>query len=273
MKLAATILAGAAAVATAAVATAAAPPVADDPGLVVAQGGRIYVEGRPIARGGQPVWSPDGRRIAYTRLGEIYVADANGRNERRLTRTAQPEHSPAWSPDGRTIAFAGVRDVFTVPSRGGAVRNLTRSPKPWLLRTTPAYSPDGRTLAISASTDAFNSDIFLIRADGTGLRRLTRTQGTHERFAEESTPDFSPDGRRIAYLSNRDGNAELYSIGVDGRGERRLTRTPGRNEELPRYSRDGRRILYAHDGRIAHLRATGGDVRELGAGTSADWRW
>jgi TolB protein len=255
-----------------AAAAAAATPVADAPGLVVSQSGRIYVEGRQVARGTDPVWSPDGKRIAYQRLGEIYVADANGKKERRLTTTAQPVHAPAWSPDGRTIAFAGVRDVFTVPSRGGAVKNLTKSPKPWLLRTTPAYAPDGRTLAISASTDAYNSDIFLIRADGTGLRRVTRTQGTHDRLAEESMPSFSPDGKRLVYVSNRDRSFDLFTIGVDGKGERRLTRTSASQEEKPRYSADGKRILYAHDGRIAHIAATGGGVRELGPGTSADWR-
>ena len=265
MSLTATIAA------VAALATAP-PPVATGPGLVVAHGGKIYVEGRQVARGGQPTWSPDGRRIAYTRLGEIYVADADGKNERRLTTAAQPLSSPAWSPDGRTIAFAGIRDVYTVPSAGGRMKNLTRSPKPWLLRSTPAYSPDGRTIAIGASTDAYNSDVFLIRADGSAMRRLTRTQGTHGRHAEEQWPEFSPDGKRIAFVSNRDGNLELYVIGVDGRNERRLTRTARANEEVPRYSRDGKRVLYAHDGRIAHIAAAGGDVRELGAGTSADWR-
>lgn len=253
-------------------ALAAAPPVADAPGLVVSQGGRIYVEGRAVGRGTEPAWSPDGRRIAYQRLGEIYVADADGRHERRLTRTPGPEHSPAWSPDGRTIAFAGSRDVFTVPAAGGRVRNVTRSPRPWLVRTTPAYAPDGRTLAVSASTDAFNSDIFLIRADGKLVRRLTRTQGTHDRLAEESMPAFSPDGRRVVYVSNRDRSFDLFSIGVDGKGERRLTRTPRQDETHPRYSRDGTRILYAAGGRIAHMRASGGGVRELGAGASADWR-
>ena len=273
MKIPATILAAAfLAGATATATVGAAPPVASHPGLVVSHGGRIYVEGRPVAGGSQPTWSPDGRRIAYSRLGEIYVADADGRNERRITTMAQPVSHPAWSPDGRTIAFAGIRDVYTVPVRGGGPRNLTRSPKPWLLRSTPAYSPDGRTLAISASTDAYNSDIFLIRADGSNLRRLTRSQGGHTVHGEESTPEFSPDGRRVVYTSNRDGSSELYVIGVNGRGERRLTRTPRSDEDVPRYSADGKRILYAHEGRIAHMSAAGGDVRALGAGTSADWR-
>jgi TolB protein len=265
MNLAATILAAASLAAPP-------PPVATYPGLVVSQSGKIYVEGRQVTRGSQPAWSPDGRRIAFTRLGEIHVVDADGRNERRLTTMAQPGAFPAWSPDGRTIAFARLRDVFSVPSRGGAVKRLTRSPKPWLIRTTPAYSPDGRTIAITASTDAYNSDVFLMRADGSQLRRLTRSQGTHDRLGEEHAPELSPDGKPIVFVSNRDGNGELYAIGVDGRNERRLTRTPKTDEDAPRFSRDGKRILYAHDGRIAHLAAAGGDVRELGLGTSADWR-
>jgi hypothetical protein len=258
--------------ALAAAALATAPPPASAPGLVVAHAGKIYVEGRAVARGAEPAWSPDGRRIAFTRAGEIYVVDADGRNARRLTTMAQPGAFPAWSPDGRTIAFARTRDVFSVPSRGGPVRRLTRSPKPWLMRTTPAYSPNGRTIAITATTDAYNSDVFLMRPDGSNLRRLTRSQGTHDRLGEEHAPDFSPDGRRIVFVSNRDGNAELYSIGVDGRDERRLTRTPRVDEEAPRYSSDGTRILFTDDGRIAHMRAAGGDVRRLGSGTSADWR-
>ena len=272
MKLVLAALALAAAAALASGSTAATPPIASVPGLVVSQGDRIYVEGRQIARGSQPTWSPDGRRIAFVRLGEIWVAGADGRNARRLTRMREPVAFPAWSPDGRTIAFAGVRNVYTVPAAGGAVKRLTHSRKPWLVRTTPSYSPDGRTIAITASTDAFNSDVFLMRADGGSLRRLTRSQGTHDRLAEEHQPDFSPDGRRIVFTSNRDGNFELYAIGVDGRGERRLTRTPRQDESGARYSRDGRRILYESNGRIAHVAADGRDARVLGAGGSADWR-
>jgi TolB protein len=255
---------------------AAQQPVADGPGLVVAQGGSIYVEGRPVAKGAQPVWSPDGARIAYQRFGEIHVVDADGRNDRRLTRRSPglhwPASSPAWSPDGRTIAFSGTRDVLTVPAGGGAIRNLTRSAESWRGNFTPAYSPDGRTIAFSRSTDAFNNDIFLMSSDGKNLRRLTRSQGTHDTLAEEHGPTWSPDGRTIVFVSNRGGSFDLYSIRRDGRGERRLTATRRIDEDAPRFGRDGRRLLYVHGGRVATVKPDGSGVRELGRGVAADWR-
>ena len=261
------ILAAAVAAGTAGAAQA---PVARAAGLAVEHRGVIYVAGRQVVRGSQPAWSRDGKRLAYTRAGRLYVADANGRNERLLGGTNVS--SPAWSPDGRTIAYTGDGNIHIVPSSGGKAVDLTRSREHWRLNATPAFSPDGRTIAFTRSTDAFNSDIFLMSSSGKGLRRLTRTQGSHDEQGEESSPSWSPDGKRIVFLSNRDGNFELYSIGRDGRGERRLTKTPRRDEESPRFSRDGKRLLFVYAGRVATSHADGGGVRVLGLGTSADWR-
>lgn len=269
--LAATVLGAAAAAAGAAGA-----PVAAGPGLVVAQVGTIYVEGRAVVKGDQPTWSPDGKRIAFQRNGEIRVVDRNGRNERRLTRRAPglhwPASYPAWSRDGTRIAFSGTRDIYTVVVATGALTRLTHSEQSWLGNFTAAYSPDGKTIAFSRSTDAFNNDLFLMRADGTHLRRLTRTRGTDGRQGEETMPTWSPDGRTIVFVSNRDDNWELYAIGRDGRGERRITRTARTDESSPRFARDGTRILFVHDGRVATIGLDGTGLRELGAGRSADWR-
>jgi TolB protein len=256
---------------------AAGQPIATAPGLVVSQSSRIYVEGRQVSKGTQPRWSPDGKRIAFVRDGSIYVARADGSKERRLTRaggTWFPANSPAWSPDGSRIAFGGIQDIFTVTVAGAKVARLTHSPKPWLGNFTPAYSPDGKRIAFARSTDAFNSDIFLVNANGTRLVRLTKSKGTDSRLGEEHGPAWSPDGRSLVYVSNRDRSFELYRIDVSGRSERRLTRTPSGayDEDAPRFSRDGKRILYTHDGRIAVMNADGTGVRELGLGISADWR-
>jgi Tol biopolymer transport system component len=264
---------GAGAPATAASSATTAAVGASD--IVVERAGRILVGGIPVTRGSQPAVSPDGARIAFVRGDAILVAGVDGRHARRVTPVdlarQRPASAPAWSPDGTRIAFVAGRDLYTVRVADRAVRRLTRSPKPWLGNVTPAYSPDGRTIAFGRSTDAFNSDIFLMAADGTGLRRLTRTRGTHDTLGEETMPAWLPDGRTVVFVSNRDGNFELYSIGVDGRRERRLTRTPAADEIGPRVSRDGSRLLYVRQGRVVTARVDGTRPRVLGPAGSADW--
>jgi Tol biopolymer transport system component len=275
MRFFAAVLTVVAAVAAATTAAALAP-VAKAPGLVVSQGSRIYVDGTEIARGSQPTWSPNGRQIAFIRSGRIYVIDRDGADERRLTQRAPGGHwpgsFPAWTRDGKRIAFSGTRDLFTVRVADRKLTPLTRSRHPWLGNFTPAYSPDGTTIAFSRSTDAFNSDIFLMNPDGTNLRRLTKSQGTHGKLGEEMAPTWSPDGRTIVFVSNRDGNFELYAITRNGGGERRITSTPKSDEENPRFSRDGKRLLYTHTGRVATMSIDGTGVRELGLGAAADWQ-
>ena len=85
----------------------------------------------------QPVWSPDGKRIAFAadRKGDLesfdlYVMDADGRNQRRLTKHGSPDNSPSWSPDGERIAFSSFRDgnweIYVMDADGGNQRNLTK---------------------------------------------------------------------------------------------------------------------------------------------------
>ena len=113
---------------------------------------------RPLIRNaGHPAWSPDGSKIAFVRAlhdddsssTEIFVADANGTRQRRLTRNAYSEWSPAWSPDGRRIAFArygGTRPgLFVMRQNGTAVRRLVRVNWTWPYCFT--WSPDGRSIA------------------------------------------------------------------------------------------------------------------------------
>ena len=178
-------------------------------------------------------WSPDGRRIAFTskRDGnwDVYVMTADGSRQRRLTRGNALASGPVWSPDGRKIAFTSKRDgnfeVYVMNADGSGQRNLTRSPK---YEDNPAWSPDGRKIAFASGSRSCragegcrgNTEVYVINADGSGQRRLTRSP------REDFVPAWSPDGRKIAFVSRRDGNAEIYVMNTDGSEQRNLTRSP-----------------------------------------------
>jgi dipeptidyl aminopeptidase/acylaminoacyl peptidase len=139
-----------------------------------------------------PAWSPDSHRIAFARVvsvGEgdtaseyrsaIDVVDADGSNLRHLTtRVGTTDLGLAWSPDGRSIAYTGLQDGSPIPAK----------------------SPDGFYPP---------SDIFVINADGTGERSLTSTPG------DESQPAWSPDGTRLAWVTQLGDAGLLTSVRMD----------------------------------------------------------
>jgi TolB protein len=184
-------------------------------------------------------WSPDGRRITFERRvdrwsnSSIWVANADGTGEERLTSRSHPadDGEPAWSPDGRRIAFVrrhGGR-LYVMNASGSRQRRLT-TPQGW----EPAWSPDGGLLVFSSRFR--RSGLWLVRPDQSGLRRLTR-------FGYE--PDWSSDGRRIAFTSV-DG---IWVVNADGTGLVRLTRTAKGFEDdafdvSPDWSPDGRWIAF-----------------------------
>ncbi|HWH05271.1 MAG TPA: hypothetical protein VNT23_02405 [Gaiellaceae bacterium] len=232
-------------------------------GLAFARGGDIFVARADGSRAvnvtrtksGEysPVWSPDGERLAFVgyRHGnaEIYVARADGRGARRLTAHPGEDISPAWSPDGRRLAFASNRsgefELHVMNADGSRVRRVTRLAKRGYGSYSPAWSPDGRTLVFSSSGPTpENPELYSIRPDGTGLKRLTRTRGDAETLGDDGMPSFSPDGRTIVFTSNRTGDGELWTMRPDGSGQRRLAGAPRADDWAPRYSPDGRTIVY-----------------------------
>ena len=122
---------------------------------------------------------------------------------------------------------------------GSGQHQLTHDPGP---DQNPAWSPDGRTIAFKSYRDErplggrkWQEMIYVMNADGSGQRKLTRLSNSDGSFS------WSPDGRRIAFVSDRDGNDEVYVINVDGSGLRNLTRNPARDGH-PKWSSDGRTI-------------------------------
>lgn len=194
----------------------------------------------------QPEWSPDGRSIAFDRTVDggktlrVYVMDANGHGLRVVSpKGGTFAQVPKWSPDGRWIAFAGSGgifgecslDAFVVHPNGTGFHRILGG-KPNL--GTPVWSPDGKRMAISREYPNQRPSywIFVGRADGTHLRRLTAGLD----------PSWSPDGRRIAFSRRTGGTLRIFLIGADGRGLRPLSRQS--MEFDPAWSPDGKWIAY-----------------------------
>ncbi|MEE8118455.1 MAG: Tol-Pal system beta propeller repeat protein TolB [Gammaproteobacteria bacterium] len=243
----------------------------------------------------------------------LFVADSDGANQHRIVRSPQPIMSPVWSPDGRQLAYVSfenqraevfIQDLFTgeresVSSRAG-------------INGAPAFSPDGKKLALTLSSEPGNPDIYVLDIESRRLQRLTRNPfidtepswhpdgdrlfftsdrsgrpqiyeiNVQQRRAKRLTfegrynarPVVSPDGETLAMVHlDREG----YNIAVLSLKTRALRiLTDGRLDESPSFAPNGTMIIYATesdgrgilsavsvDGRVRQrLGVQEGDVRE-----------
>jgi TolB protein len=148
---------------------------------------------------------------------EIYYADYDGANQRRLTISRQLNGFPNWSPDARSLAYTSWKpnpDIFISLMYQGVLQNPTKGVGTNYL---PVFSPDGKQIAFMSSRDG-NPEIYVANVDGSSVRRLTNHP------AGDSTPTWSPSGTQIAFTSDRTGKPQIYVMSaVDGSNLRRLT--------------------------------------------------
>lgn len=244
----------------------------------------VLVHDRTPVRDGSPSWSPDGREIAYyaehNGKGDLYVMNADGTDVRRLTDTpAADEGGPSFSPGGREIAYDTDRDgnfeIYVMNADGTGSRRLTNNPA---RDVSPAWSPDGRKIAfMSDRVSRPNFDIYLMNPDGSDVERITTTDSNwFPQFSPDGTklafhvwrdvnvldlktrtlhrlttdpnngmyPSWSPDGTRLAFMTWREGPTEIFTMNVDGTDQRPLVRLPTGSAIDPRWSPDGRTIVF-----------------------------
>jgi len=174
-----------------------------------------------------PVWSPDGRTLAFIRGGAIWVRPIEGGEARRVVDPEYPGvGSPVWSPDGTRMAVTSNRSGFSqiavVEVATGALTPITLAARE---HGSPTWSPDGTTLAFIVGDGlGMSSQLAVAPADGSGeIRVLTSGAGVR------SGPAFSPDGAEIAYRETTSNRVpDIWVMPAEGGTPRQVTRSMGR---------------------------------------------
>lgn len=180
-------------------------------------------------------------RIVYVRDRQIRVVDSDGANDHVVITAGL---SPAWHPDGRHVAYSVMTDSGTMLAVRDIVSGSTRwaSSTPYAVAITPAFSRDGSLLAYAFGREQ-GTDIQVAPALAPGaVRRVTIGRGS-----ENMNPTFSPDGRKIAFVSGRLGHPEVYITDADGTNLELLTQFNVGEQAYrtsPDWSPDGRTIAY-----------------------------
>jgi TolB protein len=218
----------------------------------------------------QPAWSPDGTKIAFSRaLGPvppagpppvigIFVTNADGSNLQQLTQptanSGTEDHTPSWSPGGGRIAFMRANNttrpenassIYVMGADGSNVTRIRRMPRKWPGSGVPKWSPDGRRILFDTyclfgdcGQPRTGTQLFTIRPDGKGLRKLTHLPGN------SYDGSWAPSGRRIVFSRNPKvccpPSGDLYTMRANGQDVRRLTHAPRRDNHNPDWGRPPR---------------------------------
>jgi len=148
---------------------------------------------------------------------EVYVADYDGQNARRVTADASIDLLPRWRPDRKAIAYTSYKDgnpdLYLLDLQAGKSRVLSGRQG---LNLAGGFSPDGRKLAATLSREK-SPNIYVLSLEDGSAQRVT------EHFGADSSPTFSPDGENIAFVSDRSGNPQVHVLELATGRARRLT--------------------------------------------------
>lgn len=203
-------------------------------------------------------WSPNGRRLAFVRgsMGGItegpdlslYVVDADGEHQRRLSGCGKPRWPScgdfngsqiAWSPDSSQVVVPRGRSLYLFNVDRDRFRRLTNCKFQGCFDMHPAWAPDGRRILFIRFQAPYGESIHSVATDGSRLKRLSKLRGS------AGNPAWSPNGQRIAFDASSRFDDRLFVMARDTSGLRLLRRGPsGTGPSVPAWSPNGRWIVF-----------------------------
>jgi TolB protein len=199
------------------------------------------------SNGTSPAWNPAGTMLAYSTYGDasrLVVIDlATGRSHTLAGPTRNVIYTtPVFSPDGNTIAFARTGesqgDIYAVDVDGSsAPRRLTVAHG--AQNSNPVYNPKGQRIVYVTNMQG-PPELYIMDSDGTGADQLTKYDFDPNNY--RSDPDWSPDGRLIAYQEMLNGRFQIRTIPASGGTPKQLT-SDGANEQ-PSWAPDSRHLVF-----------------------------
>ncbi len=239
-----------------------------------------------------PAFSPDGRQVAFVRVlsavvSEVNLVSADGGEPKRLTFDGAGADTLAWTSNGRELVYSsrhsGKSRLMKLPVEGGTPQWLAACGNE---ARYPAFSPHGNRLAWRQNTD--NEDIFRISLKSNGSTAAPFSglpSAVIASTAKEVSPRYSPDGKKIAFVSTRSGSEEIWVCGSAGENPTCLTSFRGPLAGSPSWSPDGKQIVFdcrpdgnadifviSNDGGQAH-RLTTDSAEDIVPSWSHDGRW
>ncbi|MBK7392300.1 MAG: PD40 domain-containing protein [Chloracidobacterium sp.] len=212
---------------------------------------------------GQPGWSRNGKLIVFysQRDGrlQLYVMNADGSGQRKLTDGADLDYLPDFSPKGDLVVFQSrkeqpgiAHDIYTIRVDGTNRTRLTDEKNGY---TSPKWSPDGKRIVfeLAVVTKKYyrelsreemgkmknSTEIFVMDKDGTNMKNLTNNN------VQDSTPQWSKNGKTIYFMSDRDGSQNVYAMDADGTRVRKVA--DGKMVTNPFISPDEKHFAYTKE--------------------------